>query len=165
MNLQMFKLVLEKAEKPEFKFPTSTGSQKRQENSRKTSTSAYACESWTIKKAEHQKTDAFELWNWRRFLRVTWTARSNLSILKGISPQYTLEGLKLKLMLQYFGHLIWRTDSLEKTLMLGRLEGRSKWGDTRWDGWMASPFQLTWVWASSGSWWRTGKSRVLQSMG
>ena len=81
------------------------------------------CESWTIKKAEHRRTDAFELWCWRRLLRVTWTARrSNQSILKKISPEYSLEGLMLKLKLQYFGHLMRRIDSLEKTLMLGRLK-------------------------------------------
>ena len=87
----------------------------------------YGCESCTIKKAEHQRTDAFELWCWRRLLREPWTARrSNRSILKEISPEYLLEGLILKLKLQYFGHLMWRTDSLEKTLMLGRIEGRSR---------------------------------------
>ena len=87
----------------------------------------YGCESCTIKKAEHQRTDAFELWCWRRLLREPWTARrSNRSILKEISPEYLLEGLMLKLKLQYFGHLMWRTDSLEKTLMLGRIEGRSR---------------------------------------
>ena len=84
----------------------------------------YGCESWTIKKAEHQRTDAFELWCWRRLLRVPWTARrSNESILKEISPEYSLEGLMLKLKLQYLGHLMRRTDSLEKTLMLGKIEG------------------------------------------
>jgi len=84
----------------------------------------YGCESWTIKKAEHQRTDAFELWCWRRFLRVPWTTRrSNESILKEISPEYSLEGLMLKLKLQYLGHLMRRTDSLEKTLMLGKIEG------------------------------------------
>ena len=82
------------------------------------------CESWTIKKAEHQRSDAFELWCWRRLLRVPWTARrSNESILKEINPEYSLEGLMLKLKLQYFGHLMQRTDSLEKTLMLGKIEG------------------------------------------
>ena len=82
-------------------------------------------ESWTIKKAEHQRIDAFELWCWRRLLRVPWTARrSNQFILKEISPEYSLEGLMLKLKLQYFGHLIQRTNSLEKTLMLGKIEGR-----------------------------------------
>ena len=85
----------------------------------------YGCESWIIKKAEHQRIDAFELWCWRRLLRVPWTARrSNQSILKEISPEYSLEGLMLKLQLQYFGYLMQRTDSLEKTLMLGKNEGR-----------------------------------------
>ena len=84
----------------------------------------YGCESWTIKKAEHQWIDAFELWCWRRLLRVPWAARrSNQSILKAISPEYSLEGMMLKLKLQYSGHLMWRTDSLEKTLMLGKIEG------------------------------------------
>ena len=89
----------------------------------------YGCESWTIKKAEHWRMDAFELWCWRRLLRVPWTARrSNLSILKEISPEYSLEGLMLKLKLQYLGHFMWRTDSLEKTLMLGKIEGMRKRG-------------------------------------
>ena len=84
----------------------------------------YGCESWTTKKAEHRRTDAFELWCWRRLLRVPWTARrSNQSILKEISPEYSLEGLMLKLKLQYFGHLMQRTDSLEKTRRLGKIEG------------------------------------------
>ena len=83
----------------------------------------YECESWTIKKAEHQRIDAFELWCWRRLLRVPWTARrSNQSILKEISPEYSLQELMLKLKLQYFGHLTWRADPLEKTLMLGKIE-------------------------------------------
>ena len=87
----------------------------------------YGCESWTKKKAERQRIDAFELWCWRRLLRVSWTAkRSNQSILKEISPEYSLEGLKLKLKLQYFGHLIRRVDSLEKTLMLGKIEHRRR---------------------------------------
>ena len=87
----------------------------------------YGCESWTIKKAKCQRIDAFELWCWRRFLRVSWTARrSNQSVLKGISPEYSLEGLMLKLKVQYFGHLMRRTDSLEKTLMLGKNEGRRR---------------------------------------
>ena len=85
----------------------------------------YVCESWTIRKAEHRRIDAFELWCWRRLLRVPWTARrSNKSILKKIGPGYSLEGLMLKLKLQYFGHLMRRADSLEKTLMLGKIEGR-----------------------------------------
>ena len=92
----------------------------------------YGCESWTIKKAEHWRIDGFELWCWRRFLRVTWTARrSNKSILKEMSPEYSLEGLRLKLKLQYFGHLTWRADSLEKTLMLGKIEGRRRRGRQR----------------------------------
>ena len=90
----------------------------------------YGCESWTIKKAEHQRIDAFELWCWRRLLRVPWTARSNQSVLKEISPEYSLEGLMLKLKLQYFGHLT-RTDSLEKSLMLGKIEGRRQRGQQR----------------------------------
>ena len=92
----------------------------------------YGCESWTIKKAEHQRNDAFELWCWRRLLRVPWTARrSNQLILKEINPEYSLEGLMLKLKLQYFGHLMWRVDSLEKTLMLGKTEGRRRRGRQR----------------------------------
>ena len=86
----------------------------------------YGCESWTIRKAERQRIDAFELWCWRRLLRVNWTARSNQSILKEINPEYSLEGLMLKLKLQYCDHLIGRTDSLEKTLMLGKIEGRRR---------------------------------------
>ena len=95
----------------------------------------YGCESWTVKKAEHRRIDAFELWCWRRLLRVPWTARrSNQSILKEISPEYSLEGLMLKLKLQYFGHLMQRADSLEKTLMLGGIGGRRKmgWQRMRW---------------------------------
>ena len=89
----------------------------------------YGCESWTIKKAEYQRIDAFELWYWRRLLRVPWTARrSNQSILKEVSPEYSLEGLMLKLKLQYFGYLMRRTDSLEKTLLLGKIEGRRRRG-------------------------------------
>ena len=92
----------------------------------------YGCESWTIKKAERQRIDGFELWCWRRLLRVSWTARrSNQSILKEISPECLLEGLMLKLKLQYFGHLMWRTDSLEKTLMLLKIEGRRRRGRQR----------------------------------
>ena len=92
----------------------------------------YGCESWTIKKAEGQRIDAFELWCWRRPLRVPWTARrSNQFILKEISPEYSLEGLMMKLKLQYFGHLMWRTDSFEKTLMLGKIEGWRRRGQQR----------------------------------
>ena len=92
----------------------------------------YGCESWTVKKAERQRIDAFELWCWKRLLRVPWTARrSNQSILKEINPEYPLEGLMLKLKLQYFGHLMQRTDSLEKTMMLGKIEGRRRRGQQR----------------------------------
>ena len=125
----------------------------------------YGCESWTIQKAECWRTYAFELWSWRRLLKVPWTARrSNQSILKEISPEYSLEGLMLKVKLQYFGHLMRRTDSLEKTLMLGKTEGRRRSGRQKMrDGWMASLTQWTWVWVNSGSW--TRRPGVLQSMG
>ena len=95
----------------------------------------YGCESWTINKTEHRRTDAFELWCWRRLLRVPWTARrSYQSILKEIGPEYSLEGLMLKLKLQYFGYLMWRVDSFEKTLILGKIEGRRRrgWQRMRW---------------------------------
>ena len=111
----------------------------------------YGCESWTVKKAECQKNDAFELWCWRRILRVPWTARrSNQSILQEISPGCSLEGLMLMLKLQYFGHLMRRVDSLEKTLMLGGI-GAGGEGDNRgWGGWMASPTRWKWVWVTQG---------------
>ena len=120
----------------------------------------YGCESWTIKKAEGWRIDVFELWCWRRLLRVPWTARrSNQSILKEISPGCSLEGLMLKLKLQYFGHLMQRTDSSERLKEGGE-------GDYRgWDGWMASLTQWTWAWVNSRSWWWTGRPGVLQSMG
>ena len=99
----------------------------------------YGCESWTIKKAECRRIDAFELWCWIRLLRIPWTVRrSNQSILKEISREYSLEGLMLKLKLQYFGHLMRRTDFLEKTLTLGKIEGRRRRDDRGGDGWMAS---------------------------
>ena len=126
----------------------------------------YGCESWTIKKAEHWRIDAFELWCWRRLLRVPWPARrSKQSILKEISPGCSLEGLMLKLKLQFFGHLMWRVDSLEKTLMLGKIEGgrRRGWQRMKWlDGFIT---QWTWVWVNSGSLWWTGRPGVLQFMG
>ena len=123
----------------------------------------YGCESWTIKKAEW--IDAFELWCWRRLLRVPWTARrSNQSILKETSPGCSLEGLMLKLKLQYFGHLKQRADSFEKTLMLGKIKGGKRRGQQRVNGWMASPSQWTWVWVNCGSWWWTGRPGMLQSM-
>ena len=113
----------------------------------------YGCETWTIKKARHWRIDASEPWCWRRLLRVPWTARrSNQSILKEISPGYSLEGLMLKLKLQYFGHLGWR------------LKARGEGDDRGWDGFMASPTQWTWVWVNSRSWWWTGRPGVLRSM-
>ena len=125
----------------------------------------YGCESWTVKKAEGWRIDAFEVWCWRRFLRIPWTARrSNQSILKEISPGCSLEGLMLKLKLQYFGHLMWRVDSLEKTLMLGGIGGKGEGDNRGWDGYMASPTQWTWVWVNSGSWWWTGRPGVLRFM-
>ena len=106
------------------------------------------------------------MWCWRRHLRVPWTARrSNKSILKEISSEYSLEGLMLKLKIQYFGHVTWRADSFAKTIMLGKTEGGRRGDDRGWDGWMASPTQWTWVWAESGSWWWIGKTGMLQSMG
>ena len=124
----------------------------------------HGCESWTVKKAECWRIDAFELQCWRRVLRIPWTARrSNQSILKEI--KYSLEGLMLKLKLQYFGHLMRPADWLEKTLMLGKIEGWRRRGDWGWDGWTGSLTQWTWVWANSGRWWRTGKPGVPQSTG
>ena len=126
----------------------------------------YGCESWTIKKAENWRIGAFELWCWRRLLRVPWTARrSNQSILKEISSEYSPKGLMLKLKLQYFVHLMRRANSLEKTMMLGKIEARGEEDNRGWDGWMASLTWWTWVWVSSGSWWGIGKHGVLQSMG
>ena len=126
----------------------------------------YGFENWTIKKAEHRRIDAFELWWWRRLLRVPWTARrSNQSILKEISPEYSLEGLMLKLKLQPFGHLMWRTDSLKKTWCWERLKAGGERDDRGWDGWMTSPTGWTWVWVGSGSCWWTGKPGLLQSVG
>ena len=126
----------------------------------------YGCESWTIKKAEHQRIDAFELWCWRRLLRVPWTARrSNQSILKEISPGCLLEGLMLKLKLQYFGHLMWRVDSLEKTLMLGGIGGRRRrgWQRMRWLDGITDLMHMSLV--NSGSWWWTGRPGVMRFMG
>ena len=126
----------------------------------------YGCESWTVEKAEHRRIDAFELWCWKRLLRVAWTARrSNQSILKEISPGCSLEGMMLKLKLQYFGYLMGRVDSLEKTLMLEGLGAAGEGDDRGWDGWMASPTRWTWVWVNSRSWWWTGRPGMLQFMG
>ena len=121
----------------------------------------YGCESWTIKKAECRRIDTFELWCWRRLLRVPWPAgRSNQSILKEISPEYSLEGLMLKLKLQYFGHLMWTADSFEKTLMLGKIKiGRRGRQRMRWLDGIADLMDMSW--ASSGSWWWTRKPGVL----
>jgi len=125
----------------------------------------YGCESWTVKKVERRRIDAFELWCWRRLLRVPWTARrSNHSILKEISPGCSLERLMLKLKLQYFGHLMRRVDSLEDWFWEGLGAGGEE--DNRgWDGWMASPTWWTWVWVNPRSWWWTGRPGVLQFMG
>ena len=126
----------------------------------------YWCESWTVKKAEHGKIDAFEMWCWRRLLRVPWTPRRcSQSILKEISPVCSLEGLMLKLKLQNFGHLMQRVDSLEKTLMLGRIGSRRRRGRQRIKWLDGIPTQWTWVWVDSRSWWWTGRPGVLQFMG
>ena len=120
------------------------------------------CESWTIKQVGCWRTDTFELWGWRRFLRVPWTARWNQSILKEISPEYSLEGLMLKP--QYFGYLMWLTH-WKRPWCWERLKAGGEGDDRGWVVWMASPTRWTWVWASSGSWWWIGKPGVLQSMG
>ena len=125
----------------------------------------YGCERWTIRKAEHRRIDAFELWCWRRLLRVSWTTRrSNQSILK-ISPRCSLEGLMLKLKLQYFGHLMQRADSFERPRCCEKLRARGEGDDRGWDGWMASRTRWTWVWVNSGRWWWTGRPGVLWFMG
>ena len=126
----------------------------------------YECESWTIKKAEHWTIDAFELWCWRRLLRFPWTARrSNQSILKEISPGCSLEGLMLKLKLQYFGHFMPRVDKLERLWCWEGLEAGGEGDNRGGDGWMASPTRWTWVWVNSGSWWWTGRPGLLLFMG
>ena len=122
----------------------------------------YGCERWTIKEAECQRIDAFELWCWRRLLRVLWTARrSNQSILKEINSKYLLEILMLKL--QYFGYFMQGADSSEKTLILEKIEAKGEEGGRGWHGWMASPTQWVWIWANSGRQWRTKESGMLQS--
>ena len=127
----------------------------------------YGCESWTIKKAECQRIDAFELWCWRRLLRVPWTARrSNQSILKEISSECSFEGVMLKLKL--FNTLATWWEELthwKRPWYWKRLKARGEGDDRGWDGWMALPTQWTWVWVNSGSWWGTGRPGVLQSMG
>ena len=126
----------------------------------------YGCDCWTVKKAEHWRIDALELWCWRRLLRVPGTERrSNQSILKEIGPWCSLEGMMLKLKLQYFGHLIRRVDSLEKTLMLRGMGAGGEGDDRGLDGWMASLTRWMWVWVNSRSWWWTGRPGVLQFMG
>ena len=124
----------------------------------------YGCESWTIKKAECQRIDAFELWCWRRLLKSPLDCKEIKPVNLEISPEYSLKGLMLKLKLQYFGHLMRRADLLEKTLMLGKIEGRGEGDDRGRDGWMASLTQWTWVWASSGSWWWTGRPGMLYAV-
>ena len=126
----------------------------------------YGCESWTVKKAERRRIDAFELWYWRRLLRVPWTARrSNQFILKETSPGCSLVGWMLRLKLQYFGHLMRRVDSSERPWCWEGLGAGGEGDDREWDGWMASPTRCTWVWVTSGSWWWTGRPGVLQNMG
>ena len=121
----------------------------------------YGCESWTIKKAEHWRIDAFELWCWRRHLRVPWTAGDPTR--KEISPEYSLEELMMKLKLQSFGHLMRRADSFAKTCW-ERLRAGGEADNKGWDGWMASLTRWTWVWVNSGSWWWTRRPGVLCSM-
>ena len=123
----------------------------------------YGCEHWTIKKAECQRTDAFELWCWRRLLRVPWTTRrSNQSILKEISPEYSLEGLMLKLKYDTLAAWCEELSHWKRPWCWERLKAGGEGDNRGWDGWMASPTRWTWVWASSGGWWWTG---VLQSLG
>ena len=125
----------------------------------------YGCENWAVKKAEWWRIDAFELWCWRRLLRVPWTARrANQTTLKEISPGCSLEGMMLKLKFQYFGHLMRRVDSLEKTLMLGGIGGRRRRGQQRMR-WLDGITDSMDVWMNSGSWWCTGRPGVLQFMG
>ena len=126
----------------------------------------YGCESWTIKKAEHQRSDAFELWCWRRLLRVPWTARSsNQSILKEISPEYLLEGWCWSWNSNTLATWCEELTQWKRPWCWARLKAGEEGDNRGWDGWMASPTQWTWVWVDFGSWWWTGKPGVLQSMG
>ena len=146
--------------------PFSKGSSQPRDRTLVSSIAGRFFTSWATREAQRGRIDAFEMWCCRRLLRVPWTVRrSNQSILQEIKPDYSLEGLMLKLKLQYSGHLMRRANSLEKTLMLGKIESRRRRGDRGWDGWMASPIQWTWVWENSGRWWGTGKPGVLQSIG
>ena len=127
----------------------------------------YGYESWTLKKAEHQRIDAFELWYWRRLLRVPWTTRSNQSMLKGVSPEYSMEGLMLKLKLAKLATWWEELTHLKRPWCWERLRAGREGDDRGWDGWMASMTQWTWVWVNSGSWWWTGRAACqgeLQSM-
>ena len=126
----------------------------------------YGCERWTIKKAEHRRIDSFELWGWRRLLRVPWTTRkSSVSISKEISPKYSLEELMLKLKTQYFGHLVEEPTRWKRPWCWERLKVGGEADDRGWDGWMASPTWWAWVWVGFESWWWTKNPGVLQSMG
>ena len=126
----------------------------------------YGCESWTIKTAECRRIDAFEVWCWRRLLRVPWTARrSNQSILKEISPGCSVERLMLKLKLQSFGHLMWRANLFERPWCWERLRAGGEGDDRGWNGWMASLTQWTWVWVDTSSWWWTWRAGMLWFMG
>ena len=126
----------------------------------------YGCESWTMKKAEHRRLDAFELWCWRRLLRVPWTARrSNQSILKETSPRCSVEGLMLRLKLQCFGHLCKELTHWKRPWCWEGLGAAGEGDDRGWDGWMASLTRWTWVWVNSRRWWWTGRPGVLWFMG
>ena len=126
----------------------------------------YGCESWTVKKAKHRRIDAFELWCWRRLLRVPWTVgRSNQSILKEISPGCSLEGLMLKLKIQYLATWCKELTHLKRPWSWERLRAGGEGDNRGWDGWMASPTQWTWLWVNSMSWLWTGRPGVLQPMG
>ena len=125
----------------------------------------YGCESWTVKKAERQRIDAFELWCWRRLSRVPWTARRSKSILKEISPGISLEGMMLKLKLQYFGTSCEELTHWKRLWCWEGLGAGGEGGDRGWDGWMASLTRWMWVWVNSRSWWWTGRPGVLQFMG
>ena len=126
----------------------------------------YECECWTREKVEHQRIDAFELWCWRRLLRVPWASRrSNQSILKETSPECSLEGVMLKLKLRYFGHLMQRADSFKRPWCWETLKAEGEEDNRRWDGLMASPTQWTWAWVNYGSWWWTVRPGVLWHIG